>query len=370
MTTATTSLLGGSEDDVLYGDYNSFGVDPSDGNDSLDGGAGNDQLFGGGGLDTLDGGAGNDYLERRLRQRHLPARPDDRARPDRGSRRRRPDPLRQRRRAGRRHAAARWDRPGRRGRPDAAQTRVQNYFGGSTAQIERIEFTGGVFWDAAAIASRIVSGTANAMTGTAGNDTFVVDNAGDTISEGANQGTDTVQSSVSYSLPANVENLTLTGYLDLNATGNGLANVLTGNAGNNVLTGSDNQDTLAGGAGDDTYVISTGGTVIEAAAAAPITVISSWSYTLPLNVENYTSTTTTAFFDLAYTGNALNNVITGSSRLAVLRHRTTAGPAPTRSSPSRTTASSTSTTRATRSSRRTPRSSAASTGPSAPVTPN
>ena len=44
--------------------------------------------------------------------------------------------------------------------------------------------------------------------------TFVVDNTLDTITEGANQGTDTVQSSVTWTLGDNLENLTLTGVLN------------------------------------------------------------------------------------------------------------------------------------------------------------
>ena len=52
---------------------------------------------------------------------------------------------------------------------------------------------------------------ADAMTGGAGDDTFVVDAIGDTVNENAGGGTDTVQSSVSYALGANVEQLTLTG---------------------------------------------------------------------------------------------------------------------------------------------------------------
>ena len=59
------------------------------------------------------------------------------------------------------------------------------------------------------------------MIGGLGNDTYVVDNAGDVVTEALNEGTDTVQSSVSYTLGANVENLTLTGSADINGTGNG-----------------------------------------------------------------------------------------------------------------------------------------------------
>ena len=53
-----------------------------------------------------------------------------------------------------------------------------------------------------------------------GNDTFVVDNAGDQVSENASEGTDLVQSSVAFSLAVNLENLTLTGSSAINGTGN------------------------------------------------------------------------------------------------------------------------------------------------------
>ncbi|UJP06402.1 MAG: hypothetical protein LZF61_05390, partial [Nitrosomonas sp.] len=97
---------------------------------------------------------------------------------------------------------------------------------------------------------------ADAMEGGAGNDTYVRDNAGDVITEAANQGTDTVQSSTTYSLALNVENLTLTGAGAINGTGNTLANILIGNNASNNLNGATNNDTLFGKAGND---ILTGG---------------------------------------------------------------------------------------------------------------
>jgi len=66
------------------------------------------------------------------------------------------------------------------------------------------------------------------MLGGVGDDTYVVDNAGDVVTENAGEGNDTVQSSVAYTLVANVENLVLTGAGNINGTGNAQNNVLTG----------------------------------------------------------------------------------------------------------------------------------------------
>ena len=85
---------------------------------------------------------------------------------------------------------------------------------------------------------------ADTMSGGLGNDTYVVDNTGDVVTENANEGTDTVQAGVTYTLATNVENLTLTGTGSINGTGNTLDNVLTGNGGANVLTGLAGNDSL------------------------------------------------------------------------------------------------------------------------------
>ena len=78
---------------------------------------------------------------------------------------------------------------------------------------------------------------ADILQGGIGNDVYIVDDLGDAINEAPNEGTDTVQSSVTYTLGANVENLTLTGTAALNGTGNALGNILTGNTAANTLNG-------------------------------------------------------------------------------------------------------------------------------------
>lgn len=92
------------------------------------------------------------------------------------------------------------------------------------------------------------------LAGGAGDDIYIVDQAGDTVSEGFAAGTDTVRSSLNYTLGANLENLELTGSGNLNGTGNSLDNLLTGNTGNNRLDGGAGNDVLAGRRGNDTYV--------------------------------------------------------------------------------------------------------------------
>jgi Ca2+-binding RTX toxin-like protein len=152
---------------------------------------------------------------------------------------------------------------------------------------------------------------ADAMAGKAGDDIYVVDNIGDVVTENINEGTDTVQSSITYTIGANVENLTLTGTASINGTGNAQENIITGNSGANLLDGGEGADMMAGGTGDDTYVVDNEGDIVtEALNAGTDTVHSGIIYTLGDNLENLVLTGTS---DLGGTGNALNNMLTGNN---------------------------------------------------------
>jgi Ca2+-binding RTX toxin-like protein len=107
---------------------------------------------------------------------------------------------------------------------------------------------------------------ADVMFGNAGDDIYFVDDRADVTAERAGEGTDTVLSSATFRLGAQVENLSLFGNSAANASGNGLANNLSGNEARNVLNGAGGNDVLAGGlgadvmnggAGDDTLVFDT-----------------------------------------------------------------------------------------------------------------
>ncbi|MBI5659523.1 MAG: hypothetical protein HZC43_08250, partial [Nitrosomonadales bacterium] len=112
---------------------------------------------------------------------------------------------------------------------------------------------------------------ADTLIGGAGDDIYLVDNLADTVTENANEGVDTVQSSVTYELGANLENLALAGPsagsgqapAGINGTGTELDNILTGNGADNTLTGGDGLDTFVMnfGMGADTVVDAQGGAI-------------------------------------------------------------------------------------------------------------
>lgn len=157
------------------------------------------------------------------------------------------------------------------------------------------------------------------MLGGSGNDTYVVESTGDSVSEYASQGIDTVNSSIDYTLNANVENLNLTGTA-VNGTGNELDNVITGNmsdntlaglAGNDTLDGGAGADTMLGGTGNDTYIVDNiGDTAVELSDEGIDTVKSSITWALADNVENLTLTGTSV---IDGTGNELDNTIIGNA---------------------------------------------------------
>ncbi len=90
--------------------------------------------------------------------------------------------------------------------------------------------------------------------GEEGNDIYIV-NDQDTLVELANQGTDTVQTTIAWTLGDNFEKLTLTGTGDISGTGNGLANTITGNDASNRIDGKAGADTMSGLGGNDIYVV-------------------------------------------------------------------------------------------------------------------
>ncbi|MEO8674227.1 MAG: calcium-binding protein [Casimicrobiaceae bacterium] len=309
------TLIGSEVRDALYGDR---------GDDRLDGGAGDDTLAGGDGKDTyaFGRGSGNDLIQ----ERHVL-----------GTSGAEIDTLELA--AGVLSSDVRLVRDGN----DlvvtldngSTQARIQAHFVTVTDnRIEQIRFADGTLWNAADIAARTVSGTVNAMTGTAADDTFTVDNAKDTITELANGGNDTVMSSVSYMPPNNVEKLVLTGTLNANLWGNSSTsgNNLVGNDGNNVFGGprpmidSDGNvigstqaspgganTTMSGGKGDDTYYYG-GGTIVENPSEGNDTIVltAAYSLTLPDNVENLKDTSkgfSTNNPETHLTGNALDNQI-------------------------------------------------------------
>jgi Ca2+-binding RTX toxin-like protein len=253
-TAGSDVLAGGAGNDQLFG---------LAGNDTLQGGAGNDLLDGGTGTDTMLGGIGNDIYIVNV-------------------------------------AGDVVTELGNEG-TDTVQSSITSTLG---ANVENLTLTGTVNLNGTGNAlDNVLTGNSgvNVLIGGAGNDTYVVDATGDVVTENVNEGMDTVQSSVTYMLAANVENLTLTGTAAINGTGNALDNILAGNSAANTLTG---------GTGNDIYLVSMGDTVVEQANQGLDTVQSGVTWTLGANLEALTLTGTS---NINGTGNALNNLLTGNS---------------------------------------------------------
>ncbi|PZV40337.1 hypothetical protein B5V02_01975 [Mesorhizobium kowhaii] len=154
---------------------------------------------------------------------------------------------------------------------------------------------------------------ADTMSGGTGNDTYWVDNAGDKVIELNGQGTDNVQSYVSFNLSGQeIENLALRSNGNINGTGNSIANVITGNSGNNVINGLGGADTMSGAQGNDTYYVDNAGDhVIEANGQGTDGVFSSVSFNL--SGQELENLTLTGAGNINGTGNSIANIITGNS---------------------------------------------------------
>ncbi len=270
---------------VMQGGRNADSLTGTDAMERIDGGAGNDTLRGGGGNDILIGGAGNDFL-------------------DGGTG------------ADRMNGGAGNDTyivdsigdvvtEARNGNTDTVRTTLQSYT--LAAWVENLVYIGNSDFIGTGneLNNSITGGTGNdvlsggagndtisggggndvvyggsgndvlstgagndtlhggsgtdRMAGGAGDDIYVVDNARDVVVENANEGVDTIQTTLSsYRLGSNFENLTYLGSASFTGTGNDLANVLTGGSGANSLNGAGGNDTLHGNGGNDTLIGGTG----------------------------------------------------------------------------------------------------------------
>ncbi|MFS0737483.1 M10 family metallopeptidase C-terminal domain-containing protein [Sphingomonas sp. 1P06PA] len=169
----------------------------------------------------------------------------------------------------------------------------------------------------------------DAMAGGADDDIYIVDNAGDTVTELSGGGIDTVRTSLAiFTLGSFVEQLSYTGSGTFSGTGNALDNRITGGQGDDLLAGGDGADTLIGGGGNDTlrgnlgvdtlignggndtYVIDAGDIVIEALNEGFDSVSTSFSYMLTANVERLLLQGTAAIDGI---GNAVANTIIGNA---------------------------------------------------------
>lgn len=270
--TEGVNLVGTEEADYFYGNVTNDTLLGLGGDDTLSGGAGNDTLDGGTGEDLMTGGTGNDvYAVDNLN-----------------------DVVTEKAGQG----------------TDTVQSSLSYVLG---ANLENLTLIGGAAINGTgnSLNNTLVGNSAiNVLAGGAGNDTYFV-GVGDTITEAASAGTDTVKSDITWTLGANLENLILTGVAAINATGNSHVNTLTGNSAANTLSGEAGADTLIGAQGDDLYIVdNVGDKVTELAGEGLDTIQSSVTFTLGANVENLTLMGSSA---VNGTGNGLDNVLAGNS---------------------------------------------------------
>ncbi len=339
-------LYGGTGDDSLDGGNNNDVLDGGNGADMMIGGAGNDVLDGGNGADMMIGGSGEDiyYVDNigdtvveTIKSRSFDFNNE--------------------------------------GKIDTVFSSISYSL---TENVERLTLTGtGKINGTGNDRGNIIIGNSNSnilignggrdvldggkgadvMRGGEDSDRYFVDNIGDVVEEvddgiSSNDGSssdDTVESSISYTLPTLVEYLILTGTADINGTANDLYGWLSGNSGNNILSGGlgndslwgnagndflyggmgddrlsggTGADTMDGGAGSNSFSVDNiGDVIIESAGNQGISeVYSSISYTLGAGLENlFLINADAPFNNINGTGNKLDNHIEGNDGDNVLK---------------------------------------------------
>ncbi len=176
---------------------------------------------------------------------------------------------------------------------------------------------------------------ADVLQGGAGDDSYIVDNVGDVVNEVAGEGTDTVQSSISFTLGTEVENLNGAGTTGLTLTGNTLLNIINGTTGSDVLEGGNDAlvDTLAGGLGNDTYIIrntvavtaAQTDVITEVANAGNDTALvvasaqrTAYALDAGVSIENVVASDVSSTLRLDLTGNELAQNIAGNNGVNIL----------------------------------------------------
>jgi Ca2+-binding RTX toxin-like protein len=268
---ALDNVIQGSDfaNDVLYGGDGDDEIRDNAGSDILFGEAGNDLIIDNDGNDTVYGGAGNDRIYNNAGNDALVG--DD-------------------------------------GDDHLSDNAGNDLLSGGAGSDTLIDWAGDDYLD---------GGTGvDYMDGGIGNDIYVVDDALDVVSDV--DGFDEVLTSITYSLPDGIEELTLTGTAAINGTGNSLNNAIIGNnavnalnggAGNDTINGIGGADIMAGGAGDDVYWVEVSGDqTIENAGEGTDVVYSYITRTLDANVEGLVLV---GIQPMNGTGNGAANLIRG-----------------------------------------------------------